>query len=66
MYDANVGGRMMGTFASYIVTHLSANMPGSGASTKLAYAAAIVGSSTYVIAFVLSFFMPEPGEAPLE
>jgi hypothetical protein len=35
-------------------------MPGAAAATKLAYAAAAVGLGVYLLANVLSFFLPEP------
>ena len=59
-FAANVGGRMVGTFAAYIVTHLAALMPGALPQTKLTYAAAMIGMLIYGLALVLSFFLPEP------
>src|ERR1700730_9057995 len=40
-FAANVGGRMLGTSASYLTTHLAAATPGLSHGTKLAYAAAV-------------------------
>jgi MFS family permease len=63
-FAANVGGRMIGTFAAQITVSLSAAMPGGTVPIRLAYAAAIVGTAAYLIGFVTSFFLPEPkGEA---
>jgi len=61
-FAANVGGRMVGTSASWVVTHLSAGMPGLSPGIKLAYAAAIVGVVLYAAAVGLSFLLPEPPE----
>ena len=43
-FAANVGGRMIGTYAAYITTSLVPSMPGAAVPIKLAYAAAIVGT----------------------
>jgi MFS family permease len=59
-FAANVGGRMLGTSAAYVTTHLQALMPGATPSAKLAYAAAAVALFVYSLALVLSFFLPEP------
>jgi sugar phosphate permease len=59
-FAANVGGRMLGTSAAYITTHLAGMMPGVSAGTKLTYAAASVGLAVYAFALVLSFRLPEP------
>ncbi len=59
-FSANVGGRMLGTSASYITTHLASSMGGANPSHKLAYAAAAVALLIYALAATLSFFLPEP------
>ena len=59
-FAANVGGRMIGTSAALATTTLVQWMPGATPSTKLAYAAALVGSTVYVVGIVASFFLPEP------
>ena len=59
-FAANVGGRMFGTSAAIVTTTLVQYMPGATPSTKLAYAAALVGTLTYVVGFAASFFLPEP------
>jgi MFS family permease len=61
-FSANVGGRMLGTFASYITNHLAAAMPGTSAGTKLTYAAAAVGIGIYSLALLLTAWLPEPPE----
>jgi MFS family permease len=59
-FAANVGGRMIGTSAALVTTTLANVLPGPGPAAKLAYAAAIVGTSVYVIGFIASFWLPEP------
>jgi MFS family permease len=59
-FAANVGGRMLGTSAAYVTTHLQGSMPGAVPTTKLAYAAAAVALGIYLLANVLAFFLPEP------
>jgi nitrate/nitrite transporter NarK len=64
-FAANVGGRMIGTSAAYVTTSLVGSMPGASPSVKLAYAAALVGTTVYVIGLVASFWLPEPGREEL-
>jgi hypothetical protein len=59
-FAANVGGRMIGTSAALVTTSLANVIPGAGPAAKLAYAAALVGTSVYVIGFIASFWLPEP------
>jgi hypothetical protein len=59
-FAANVGGRMIGTSAALITTTLVASMPGATPIVKLANAAALVGTTVYVLAFVASWWLPEP------
>jgi hypothetical protein len=59
-FAANIGGRMIGTSAALLTTQLATVMPGVGASTKLAYAAAGVGFLVYALGFLASFWLPEP------
>jgi len=61
-FAVNVGGRMLGTSAAFITTHLSGILPGTLAGAKLAYAAAIVGTTAVALSLVLTFFLPEPSE----
>src|SRR5438128_2354745 len=51
-FAANVGGRMIGTSAALVTTNLVASMPGGTPAVKLAYAAALVGTTAYVIACI--------------
>jgi MFS family permease len=61
-FAANVGGRMAGTSAAYLVSHLAGSMPGANPGNKLAYAAAVVATSIYALALILCFRLPEPPE----
>ena len=64
-FAANIGGRMIGTFAAYVTTTLSNYTPGETHYVQLAIAAAIVGTGVYAIGIVVSHWLPEPGEADL-
>jgi MFS family permease len=59
-FAANVGGRMIGTYAAQVTVWLSTLVPGASVPMRLAYASAIVGTSAYVIGVTASFFLPEP------
>jgi len=61
-FAANVGGRMLGTSAAYVTTHLAGSMTGATPSVRLAYAAAAVALFIYALAMTLTFFLPEPPE----
>ncbi len=61
-FAANVGGRMVGTSASFLTTHLAALMPAALPGAQLAYAAAVVGAGVYLLALVLTFWLTEPPE----
>ena len=68
-FAANVGGRMIGTCAALVTTQLVAvHARRTRCRRKLAYAAAIVGTSAYVIGFAMSYWLPEPkaGSAGVE
>jgi hypothetical protein len=64
-FAANVGGRMIGTCAALLTTNLVSSMPGAAVPIKLAYASALVGTTAYVIAFIVSFWLPEPSATEL-
>jgi len=64
-FAANVGGRMIGTFAALITVQLVNYMPGAGVPIRLAYACAIVGTAAYVIGVAASFWLPEPKQVGL-
>jgi MFS family permease len=64
-FAANVGGRMIGTCAALVTTSLVPSMPGGSVPIKLAYAAAIVGTTAYIVGIVASFWLPEPKTSDL-
>ena len=64
-FAANVGGRMIGTMAALVTTQLVPSMPGASVPIKLSYAAALVGTTAYVIGFAASFWLPEPQKEDL-
>ncbi len=58
-FAANIGGRLVGTSAALVTTQLALVMPGDS-SSSLAYAAALVAALTFGVAFIASFWLPEP------
>jgi hypothetical protein len=64
-FAANVGGRMIGTFAALVTVQLVNVMPGGTVPIRLAYACAIVGTFAYIVGVVASFWLPEPQKADL-
>ncbi len=64
-FAANIGGRMIGTFAAMVTTTLAPHMAGGDPATQLAYTAGLVGTLTYVVGFTASFALPEPGQEEL-
>ena len=59
-FAANVGGRLIGTLGALVTTSLVTSMPAGPVPIRLAYAAAIVGTTAYVIGIVASRWLPEP------
>src|SRR5262249_2520949 len=59
-FAANIGGRMIGTGAAWVTTSLATFTPGGSPAAKLAYAAALVAFSVFLIGLCSSFFLPEP------
>ena len=64
-FAANIGGRMIGTSAALLTTRLIGWMPEGSPTTRLAYAAAAVGTLLYAIGLLVSFFLPEPATEDL-
>lgn len=64
-FAANVGGRMIGTFAALVTVQLVNVMPGGAVPIRLAYACALVGTISYVINLVASYWLPEPKQTDL-
>jgi MFS family permease len=59
-FAANIGGRMVGTSFAWVASELSLVMPGETDPIRMAAAAAVIGTSVYVVNLILSFFLPEP------
>jgi len=59
-FAANVGGRMIGTFAAWVTPKLATSMAGGAPARQLAYAAALVALLVYVGGVVSSFWLQEP------
>jgi hypothetical protein len=64
-FAANIGGRMIGTSFALVTSELALLMPGTTDGVKMASAAAVVGTSVYVVNLILSFWLPEPQQAQL-
>lgn len=58
----NIGGRMIGTSFAALVSVGSALMPGETDAIRMAYAAAAMGLTVYLLGFLLSFWLPQPKE----
>jgi hypothetical protein len=61
-FAANIGGRLIGTCFAWVTATLATTSDPAYAPTKLAYTAAAVGFSVYLVGFIASFFLPEPSE----
>ena len=59
-FASNVGGRMLGTMAALVNTELLSPRFTGDNPMKVATAAAIIGGTVFLIAFGLSFLLPEP------
>jgi MFS family permease len=59
-FAANIGARMIGTFAAFVTPQLANVMPGAGPSSKLAFAAALMAFLVYAGGLAASFWLPEP------
>ncbi len=59
-FAANIGGRLIGTMAAFVAAELAAKMPYETSPLQFSAAAAIVGTTVYVIGFISSFFLEEP------
>ena len=64
-FAANIGGRMIGTFAAMVTTTLTPYMAGGNPATQLAYTAGLIGTLTYVVGLAASFALPEPQQEEL-
>lgn len=59
-FATNVGGRMIGTSASLLTTAVVAPLIPGNPYVQVATAAAIVGGGVYLLALLLTAFLPEP------
>jgi MFS family permease len=61
-FAANIGGRMFGTFFAWITATVAVQdfVPGESPAVKLAYTAAAVAFTVYLVGFIASFWLPEP------
>jgi MFS family permease len=58
----NVGGRMLGTSFAAITSIASSYAPGGDDATRVAYTAAAVGFTVFLLGLILSFWLPQPKE----
>jgi MFS family permease len=66
-FAANIGGRMIGTsfaaLASFIATFDF--IPGKDDPAKMAFTAALIGFTVYLLGIIFSFLLPEPAQEAL-
>ncbi|MGH9310839.1 MAG: MFS transporter [Vicinamibacterales bacterium] len=65
-FAANIGGRLIGTSFAWVTASLAVTPDRAYAPTKIALVAAAVGFSVYLVGFIASFWLPEPGQADAE
>jgi len=61
-FAANIGGRLLGTSFAWVTQRIAASgiVPGESPAMKIAYTAAGVAFTVYLVNFLLSFVLPEP------
>ncbi len=59
-FAANIGGRLIGTSFAWLTATLAVTSDRAYAPTKVAYVAAAVGFSVYLVGIIASFWLPEP------
>ena len=60
-FAANIGGRLIGTSFAAVTQSVAPYLPiDASDSNKVAYAAAIVAFTVYLVNFIASFYLPEP------
>jgi MFS family permease len=59
-FAANIGGRLIGTSFAWLTATLAVTSNRAFAPIKVAYVAAAVGFSVYLVGFIASFWLPEP------
>jgi MFS family permease len=65
-FAANIGGRMIGTFAAALTALVASYLPYATGPLKCASAAAIVGTTIYALGFIASFWLPEPSPKEID
>jgi MFS family permease len=61
-FAANIGGRLVGTSFAWVTATLAITPDRAYAPTKIALIAAAIGFLVYLVGFIASFWLPEPGE----
>ena len=64
-FAANIGGRLIGTSFAWVTATLAVTPDRAQAPAKVAMVAAAVGFSVYLVGFIASFWLPEPGKEDL-
>jgi len=64
-FAANIGGRLIGTSFAWVTASLAVTSDRANAPARVAMVAAAVGFSVYLVGFIASFWLPEPGEEGL-
>lgn len=61
-FAANIGGRLIGTSFAWVTSTLAVSefIPGESPAAKVAFTAAIIGVSVYVVNLIATFWLPEP------
>jgi MFS family permease len=59
-FAANIGGRLIGTSFAWLTATLAVTTDRAYAPTKVAYVAAAVGFSVYLVGIIASLWLPEP------
>ena len=59
-FAANIGGRLIGTSFAWLTATLAVTPDRAYAPIKVAYVAAAVGFSVYLVGLIASFWLPEP------
>ena len=59
-FAANIGGRLIGTSFAWLTATLAVTPDRAFAPIKVAYVAAAVGFSVYLVGLIASFWLPEP------
>jgi MFS family permease len=64
-FAANIGGRLVGTLFAWVTATLAITPDRAYAPTKIAFVAAGVGFSVYLVGLLASFWLPEPKQEAL-